>query len=71
MFTKSNFIMGLPETESQGRTCPKDPSSSMLTDEIEIMLDEADKAAATDGARYTEDEVFGKVRKRVNGHKAI
>lgn len=42
-----------------------------LTDEIETKLDEADKAAAADGARYTEDEVFGKVRKRVNGHKAI
>lgn len=42
-----------------------------LTDEIEIKLDEADKAAAADGARYTEDGVFGKVRKRVNGHKAI
>lgn len=42
-----------------------------LTDEIEIKLDEADKAAAADSTRYTEDEVFGRVRERVNGHKAI
>ena len=35
------------------------------------MLEEADKAAAAYSARYTENEVFGKVRKRVNGHKAI
>ena len=42
-----------------------------LTDEIEIKLDEADKAATADGARYTEDEVFNRVRKRVNGNKAI
>lgn len=42
-----------------------------LTDEIEIKLDEADKAAAADSTRYTEDEVFGSVRARVNGYKAV
>lgn len=29
-----------------------------LTDDIELKLDEADKAAAADPVRYTEDEVF-------------
>ncbi|MGI6433763.1 MAG: type II toxin-antitoxin system Phd/YefM family antitoxin [Syntrophomonadaceae bacterium] len=37
-----------------------------LTDEIEIKLDEADKAAALDSVRYTEDEVFSRVRSRIN-----
>ena len=31
-----------------------------LTDEIEMKLDEADKAAAADSVRYTEDEVFSR-----------
>lgn len=42
-----------------------------LTDEIELKLDEADKAAAADNVRYTEDEVFTRVRNRINGHKAL
>lgn len=42
-----------------------------LTDEIEIKLDEADKAASMDGTRYTEDEVFVRVNERVNGHKTV
>ncbi|HHY16519.1 MAG TPA: type II toxin-antitoxin system Phd/YefM family antitoxin [Firmicutes bacterium] len=37
-----------------------------LTDEIEIKLDEADKAAAVGSDRYTEDEVFSRVRSRIN-----
>ncbi|MDD4592090.1 MAG: type II toxin-antitoxin system prevent-host-death family antitoxin [Parabacteroides sp.] len=42
-----------------------------LTDEIEIKLDEADKAATADNTRYSEDEVFGRVRERINGYKAV
>lgn len=42
-----------------------------LTDEIEIKLDEADKAAAADSVRYTEDEVFGRVRNRIHERKAL
>jgi prevent-host-death family protein len=42
-----------------------------LTDEIELKLDEADKAAAADNVRYTEDEVFTRVRNRINGRKAL
>ena len=38
-----------------------------LTDEIEIKLDEADKAAAADSVRLTEGEVFCRVRERING----
>ena len=37
-----------------------------LTDEIELRLDEADRAAELDSARYTEEEVFGRVRARIN-----
>jgi len=38
-----------------------------LTDEIEMKLDEADKAAAADSVRYTEDEVFSRrdLRKQI------
>ena len=40
--------------------------SAALTDEIELRLDEADRAAELDSARYTEEEVFGRVRARIN-----
>lgn len=42
-----------------------------LTDEIEMKLDEADKAAAADSVRYTEDEVFSRVRNRNHERKAL
>ena len=38
-----------------------------LTDEIEMKLDEADRAAALSEIRYTEDEVFVRVRNRIHG----
>ena len=34
--------------------------------EIEMKLDEADRAAALSEIRYTEDEVFGRVRNRMH-----
>lgn len=40
---------------------------SALTDDIEMKLDEADRAAELDDVRYTEDEIFDKVRARING----
>lgn len=42
-----------------------------LTDEIELKLDEADKAAAVDSVRYTEDEVFSKVKGRVHAEQIV
>ena len=42
-----------------------------LTDKIEMKLDEADKAAAADSVRYTEDEVFSRVRNRIHERKAL
>lgn len=42
-----------------------------LTDEVELKLDEADKAAAADTVRYTEDEVFARVRSRIHERKAL
>lgn len=38
-----------------------------LTDEVELRLDEADRAAELDSSRYTEEEVFGRVKARING----
>ena len=42
-----------------------------LTDEAEMKLDEADKAAAADSVCYTEDEVFSRVRNRIHERKAL
>ena len=38
-----------------------------LTDDIELKLDEADKAAEEDDEKYTAEEVFDRARERVNG----
>ena len=40
---------------------------SALTDSLERRLDEADRIAEADSTRYTADEVFGQVRKRIDG----
>ncbi len=40
---------------------------SALTDNVEIKLDEADKAAQLTDERYIGKEVFTRVRKRING----
>ena len=40
---------------------------SRLTDSVEAALDEADKAALESEKRYTHEEVFSKLRRRVNG----
>lgn len=40
---------------------------SRLTDGIEAALDMADKAAEEDDRRYTHEEVFSNLRRRVNG----
>ena len=40
-----------------------------LTDDIELKLDEADKEAELTDARYTQDEVFSRVRSRINDGK--
>ena len=42
-----------------------------LTDEVELRLDEADRAAAADSVRYTEEKVFGRVRGRLHERKAL
>jgi prevent-host-death family protein len=44
---------------------------AQLTDDIELKLDEADKAAALDNTRYTPDETFTRIRERNNGGKKI
>ncbi|MDE7284994.1 MAG: type II toxin-antitoxin system Phd/YefM family antitoxin [Lachnospiraceae bacterium] len=40
---------------------------SKLTDGVETTLDEADRAAMYDSRRYTHEEVFSDIRRRVNG----
>lgn len=35
---------------------------AQLTDDIELKLEEADRAAALDKTRYTRDEVFSRIR---------
>lgn len=38
-----------------------------LTDNIELRLDEADRAAEADDVRYAAEDVFNRARERVNG----
>lgn len=42
-----------------------------LTDDVEIALDEADRAAQLSEARYSGEDVFGRVRGRIHGWKAL
>jgi len=44
---------------------------SALTDELEFKLDEADRAAALSDTRYSGEEVFGRVRRRIREREAI
>ncbi len=39
---------------------------SRLTEGVETALDEADHAAVEDNNRYTHEEVFSRIRRRVN-----
>lgn len=38
-----------------------------LTNDVELKLDEADKAADASTVRYTAEDAFAKVRKKLNG----
>lgn len=40
---------------------------SRLIDGVEYALDEADRAAMEDNRRYTHEEVFSNLRRRING----
>ena len=40
---------------------------SKLTDGVELALDEADRLAEEDFTRYTHEEVFSNLRRRING----
>ena len=40
---------------------------SMLTDNIEMKLDEADKAAEESNVRHSGEEVFNRAKERING----
>jgi len=42
-----------------------------LIDDIEIKLDEADKEANSTDVRYTHDEVFSRVRERINAKRKV
>lgn len=42
-----------------------------LTDDVEMALDEADRAAQLSDTRYSSEEVFSRVRGRIRGRKAL
>ena len=44
---------------------------SALTDDIELKLDEADRAADSSDVRSAGDEVFKRARGRIHGRKAL
>ena len=39
---------------------------SRLTEGVETALDEADQAATEENSRYTHEEIFSRIRRRVN-----
>lgn len=44
---------------------------SALTDDVELALDEADQAAVLSDTRYSGEEVFGRVRRRIREREAL
>ncbi len=40
---------------------------AQLTDDIELILDEADRAAKQTDVRYTHEEVFSRIRRSISG----
>ena len=42
-----------------------------LTDDVELALDEADKAASLSDMRYSGEDVFNRVRGRIHDRKAL
>ena len=42
-----------------------------LTNDVELALDEADRAADLSDTRHSADEVFGRVRRRIRERKAL
>ena len=42
-----------------------------LTDDVELALDEADKAAELSDVRYSGKEVFSRARRRIRERKAL
>ena len=44
---------------------------AVLTDDIELKLDESDRAADSTDIRYSGDEMFKRVRGRIHGRKAL
>lgn len=44
---------------------------SLLTDGIEAALDEADRAASMSDLRFSGEEVFARVRKKIHGREAV
>ena len=42
-----------------------------LTDRVELALDEADQAASISDVRYSSEEVFGRVRRRIRERKEV
>ena len=44
---------------------------SALTDEVELKLDAADRAAASSDVRYSGEEVFRRARQRIHGREKV
>lgn len=44
---------------------------AQLTDDVELALDEADKAASMSDLRCSGEEVFGRVRRRIRERKVL
>lgn len=82
-FDPSNKFSGIDENAKISQTVYLTPNryNSMLvlnideyttpTDNVESQLNEADQSAETDKIRYTEDEVFSRIRRRLHAGKGL
>lgn len=85
MKSKQELLKMLAEADAdvaQGRVAPVESTFSAVrekanfdqkestSDELEAKLDEADEAAAASDVRYTEDDVFSRVKARIHGEKS-
>lgn len=63
----TTFFMIYAKKVLRDRKIPFDLEAPIVTDVVETALDEADAYAEEDTMRMSHDEVFGNLRRRVNG----
>ena len=60
-----------PVSDLRNRFSEVEEQYEELTNDVELALDEADRAADLSDTRYSADEVFSRVRRRIRERKAL